>query len=158
MVSLRRALAALAIVVGAVLVLAGPASAHASLESSDPANGAVLTESPAQISLRFDEAVEIALGAVRLYDGTGHEVDVGTAHHPSGEDSQVVVSTHDLSDGLSVVSWRVVWADSRPVTDAFRYQAGPATFQRAPSLLPGVLSRGGGNPAAGAVLGVARFV
>src|SRR3954464_3380535 len=100
MVAGPRAVAARAIVGGAVLVLAGPASAHASLESSDPANGAVLTESPAQISLRFDEAVEVALGAVRLYDGSGHELDVGTAHHPSGNDTQVVVSTDDLRDGL----------------------------------------------------------
>ena len=97
---MRRALAALAIVVVALLALAGPAAAHAS--STRPTRRAArsLTQPPTQISLRFDEPVEIALGAIRLYDGAGHELDVGAAHHPNGDDTQVAVSASGLADGV----------------------------------------------------------
>jgi copper transport protein len=155
---MRRALAALAIVAVALLALAGPANAHASLESSDPPNGAVLTQSPTQISLRFDEAIEIALGAIRLHDGTGHELDVGAAHHPNGDDTQVAVSTDSLPNGAYVVSWRVLSADSHPVNGAFTFQVGTGDVARDPGLISRLLSEDGGNPAAGAVLGIARFV
>jgi copper transport protein len=145
-------------VVVALLVLAVPASAHASLDSSDPSSGAVLTQSPTQISLRFDESVEIALGAIRLYDGTGDELDVGAAHHPNGDSSQVVVSTSTLKDGAYVVAWRVVSADSHPVNGAFTFQVGTGSAATDPNLVTRLLAQDGGNPAAGAVLGVARFV
>jgi copper transport protein len=156
--AMRRALGALAIVVVTLLALAGPASAHASLDSTDPPNGAVLTQSPTQISLKFDESVEIALGAVRLYDGTGREIDVGAAHHPNGDDSQVVVSTGTLDDDAYVVAWRVVSADSHPVNGAFTFQVGTGNPTRDPNLVTRLLSQDGGNSAAGAVLGAARFV
>jgi copper transport protein len=155
---MRRALSALAIVAVLLLALAGPASAHASLDSSDPANGAVLTQSPTQISLKFDESVEIALGAVRLYDGSGDELDVGAAHHPNGDNTQVVVSTSPLRDDAYVVAWRVVSADSHPVNGAFTFQVGTGNPTRDPNLVARLLSQDGGNPAAGAVLGAARFV
>src|SRR5207344_2311802 len=119
---MRRALGALAIVVFALMALAGPAAAHATLESTDPTSGAVLEQSPSQISLRFGEAVEIALGGIRLFDGTGHELDVGEPHHVNGDDSQVAVSTGTLDDGAYVVSWRVLSADSHPVNGAFTFQ------------------------------------
>jgi copper transport protein len=154
----RRALGALAIVVIALVALAAPAAAHASLESTDPPSGAVLEQSPTQISLRFGEAVEIALGGIRLFDGTGHELDVGAAHHPDGDDTQVAVSTGPLDHGAYVVSWRVVSADSHPVNGAFTFQVGTGDVARDPGLIGRLLSEDGGNPAAGAVLGVSRFV
>ena len=49
-------------------VTAGPASAHAVLESTTPAAGAQVTRAPHAISLRFGEAVEASLGAIRLYN------------------------------------------------------------------------------------------
>ncbi len=155
---MRRALGALAVVVIALMALAGPAAAHAGLESTDPASGAVLEQSPKQISLRFSEAVEIALGGIRLYDGTGHELDVGEPHHVDGDNSQVAVSTGTLDDGAYVVSWRVVSADSHPVNGAFTFQVGTGDAVRDPGLITRLLSQDGGNPAAGAVLGLSRFV
>ena len=156
--TLRRAIGALAIVVMALVALAGPASAHAALESTDPTTGSVLEQSPRQISLRFSEHVDIALGAIRLYDGTGHELDVGEAHHVGGDDTQVAVSTDDLANGAYVVSWRVVSADSHPVNGAFTFQVGTGDAVRDPGLVARLLSEEGGNPAAGALLGAGRFV
>jgi copper transport protein len=154
----RRALIGVVVALTALVALAGPAAAHATLESTTPAAGAVLTSSPSQITLQFDEHVEIALGAVRLYDGTGREVDVGTAHHPGGTQSDVAVAVpNTLRDGVYIVSWRVVSDDSHPVHGAFTFQMGAGAAAPAPGLLDRLLAADGGNPAAGAVLGMARF-
>jgi copper transport protein len=156
----RRALAALVgvlVAFAAVVSLAGPAAAHASLVASDPQSGAVLTESPARLVLMFDEPVDIALGAIRLYDGTGHEFDVGAARHVA-DNNHVAVDAPKLADGAYVVSWRVVSADSHPVHGAFTFQVGTADAVRDPGLVSRLLAQDGGSPGAGAVLGVARFV
>jgi len=148
----RRALAVLVglvVTVASILLLAGPASAHASLETSDPANGAVLTQPPSQIVLGFDESVDIALGAIRLYDGRGHEIDVGAAHH-QGDNAHVAVSVPKLADDAYVVSWRVVSADSHPVHGAFTFQVGTGAAVRDPGLISRLLAQEGGNPTASA--------
>jgi copper transport protein len=147
----------LVVTVASILLLAGPASAHASLETSDPANGAVLTQPPSQIVLGFDESVDIALGAIRLYDGRGHEIDVGPAHH-QGDNSHVAVSVPKLADDAYVVSWRVVSADSHPVHGAFTFQVGTGAAVRDPGLITRLLAQEGGNPSAGAILGISRFL
>ena len=53
--SLRRLVALGALVVALVAVLAAPASAHASLLSTDPSNGGVYDTPPKAITLRFNE-------------------------------------------------------------------------------------------------------
>jgi copper transport protein len=150
-------LVGLVVTVASILLLAGPASAHASLEMSDPANGAVLTQPPSQIVLGFDESVDIALGAIRLYDGRGHEIDVGPAHH-EGDDAHVAVNVPKLADDAYVVSWRVVSADSHPVHGAFTFQVGTGDAVRDPGLITRLLAQEGGNPSAGALLGISRFL
>jgi len=49
-------LALVAVAIG-LLLLATPASAHAVVVSSDPADGARLNSAPASVSIRFDEPV-----------------------------------------------------------------------------------------------------
>jgi copper transport protein len=147
----------LVVAVASLLILAGPASAHASLETTDPANGAALIEAPSQIVLGFDESVDVALGAIRLYDGTGHEIDVGPSHH-QGDNAHVAVNVPEIGPGAYVVSWRVVSADSHPVHGAFTFQVGTGDVVRDPGLITRLLSQEGGNPSAGAALGVSRFL
>ena len=155
---MRRLLVAFVAVAVTVLALAGPASAHAALESTDPAGGSVVLTAPSAITLRFDEDVEIALGAIRLYDGTGHEIDVGAAHHPGGDGTQVQVSVPHIDDGVYVVSWKAVSADSHPVNGAFTFQTGTGDAVADPGLIARLLAQSGGNEQAGAILGVARFL
>lgn len=68
----------------ATFVGVGTASAHAELLSSDPQPGAVLDAAPAHVTLTFNEAVEISLRAIRLFDGTGSSIAISTARHPGG--------------------------------------------------------------------------
>jgi copper transport protein len=114
-------------------------SAHAELLSSDPQPGAVLDTAPSHITLKFNEPVEISLGALRLFDGTGATIDISTARHPDGLGQAVEVDLPALKNGSYVVDWRVVSADSHPVHAAFTFQVGP-TSNLASGLLDQIIS------------------
>jgi copper transport protein len=107
----------------AALLLAPAALGHAVLERTDPSNDAVLESSPATVSLGFSEAVESALGAIRVFDANGERVDDGTLERPSSTEVAVGVEPN-LPDGTYTVAWRVVSADSHPVAGAFVFHVG----------------------------------
>ncbi|MGZ4673794.1 MAG: copper resistance CopC/CopD family protein [Ilumatobacteraceae bacterium] len=121
----RMAFACTAGLLLATIVGAGRVSAHAELLSSDPKPGDVLDQAPRHITLTFNESVEISLGAIRLFDGTGASIDVSAAIHPDGHHDIVEVDVPKLSNGSYVVDWRVVSADSHPVHAAYTFQVGP---------------------------------
>ena len=56
------------------VLLASPASAHAELVASTPANGARLDQAPAKVEMRFTEAVNLIPGGIRLVDDAGASV------------------------------------------------------------------------------------
>jgi copper transport protein len=109
----------------AVFAGVGIASAHAELLTSDPQPGAVLDAAPTHVTLTFNEHVEISLGAIRLFDGTGNSIDISAARHPNGKGEVVEIDLPSLANGSYVVDWRVVSADSHPVHAAFTFQIGP---------------------------------
>ena len=77
----RRAVALLlALVAG--LVAPASAFAHATLQSTIPERGAKLDAPPEEVVFVFDEAVEASFGALRVFDATGSEVQIGEPYHP----------------------------------------------------------------------------
>jgi len=120
-----RALAALVVVVAGLLLLAAPASAHAVVVGSDPADGARLKHAPATVTIRFDEPVGLQLGYLRVVDAAGRRVDTGTAGHPAGDGTAIDVSLRSgLGDGTYLASYRVISADSHPVAGSIRFVVG----------------------------------
>jgi copper transport protein len=162
MTLIRRATArALVLVVAPLgLVVAGatPAFAHAELVSTDPQAGGVYDEAPKTLTLRYSEPVEASLGAVRVYDGRGAQLDIDKPSHPDGEQSAVRVDLGDLRDGSYVVTWRVISADAHPVRGAFTFQVGPeATGDDLEGLTQRLLASQGGSETVGFLYAVARF-
>jgi copper transport protein len=151
-----RRLARLAVALGIVTVSAVlgavPANAHATLSSSTPAAGTVLTTVPEEVLLNFDEPVTTLEGAVRVLDASGRRVDQGTIRHPGGDGSEVAV---DLAPGLIrgtyLVDWRVVSADSHPVSGSFTFSVGAAGAVAS-------VSADNNGPAVGLLLGMSRLV
>jgi copper transport protein len=121
-----RAVALALVAVAAVtLATAAPASAHAVLEATSPARGAQLERTPKQVVFRFGEPVEAAFGAARVYDGRGDRVDSGSAKHPDGRSDAVAVALRSgLGDGTYTATYRVVSADSHPVSGGFVFTVG----------------------------------
>jgi copper transport protein len=123
----RRLFVALLTLVGGaavVVAVAAPASAHAVLESTSPQAGGAVATAPKRIQLNFGESVEAALGAIRLFDSGGREIDVSASRHPTGRPESVVADVPELGNGSYVVAWRVVSADSHPVNGAFTFVVG----------------------------------
>ena len=104
-----------------VALLASPASAHATLLSTDPADGAVLDDAPAEVGLTFDEPVEVRSGAVRLLDATGVEV---SAQARSVDTRVVLAVPQGVADGTYILTWRVISTDGHPVAGGFSFSIG----------------------------------
>ncbi|WP_427166771.1 copper resistance CopC/CopD family protein [Streptomyces sp. C1-1] len=110
-------------VIGVLLAGAGPASAHAALTGSDPAQGVVVDKAPTQVTLSFSEKVATSDDSLRVLDPKGKRVDTGKPANISGT-SYAVQLKSGLPDGTYTVSWQVVSADSHPVAGAFTFSIG----------------------------------
>src|ERR1700681_287379 len=144
------------VVIAAVIVVtvAGPASAHAQLESTQPNQSSVLLTSPSQVVLHFGEPEEIDFGSVRVIGPAGSRVDNGVTHHPSADTHAVAISLPPrLPDGTYVVAWRVISADSHPVHGAFVFSVGTARGVGKASSLASALKNQSGSTAVGIVYG-----
>lgn len=109
----------------ALLVLglaAGRAHAHAGLTASIPADGARLAAAPAAIELRFNEPVTPL--RLRLVDAHGRTVAGGDGLQGAPREILVLAVPRDLPDGAYVVAYRVISADTHPVSGAVAFVVG----------------------------------
>ncbi len=140
------------------LLPAGTAQAHALLEGTVPERGAVVESAPGQVVLRFSEPVEIAFGAVRVFDSGGKQVQRGEPFHPGGEGSQVAIRLRDgVADGGYTATYRVVSADSHPVSGGFVFSVGSEAAAPASSVAD-LLGDEGAGPVTSLAFGAARAV
>lgn len=128
-----------------VLGVAAPASAHATLISTDPAEGAVLEAAPEQVTFTFDESVIGVPAGIQVFDATGEEVPSSA----SVEDATLVVDLEgEVGEGTLVVIWRLVSADGHPIGGSLTFSVGepsevvevPTTTADAATEAPLVLS------------------
>lgn len=118
-----RLVAALLLGCWLVLALASPASAHARLIGTDPTDGALLQQPPAQVTLSFNEPVRLTSQEVRVYDADGQTVPV-TART---SDADVVLELTDpaaMEPGTYVVGWFVVSTDGHPISGSLTFSVG----------------------------------
>ena len=159
--SVRRRLVVVALAsLAAIGFGASSASAHASLDSSDPSPSAVLDSAPGEIFLDFNEPVTPQDGAVELVDQTGSVVSIDDAR-VSPDDPTVVVASGvpDLADGLYVVAWRVVSSDGHVAQGAFTFEVGVGGASvDAGALIGDVLSGRSAATGIGLGLDIARFI
>lgn len=122
----RALVAALALLLGALAITvgtAGSAAAHATLVSTSPAEGEVLTSAPEEISLVFSEPVTLAPDGIAVFDATGAPV----ASEATSQDEEVVATfaaPEALPDGTYVLTWRVISADGHPVAGSLTFSIG----------------------------------
>ncbi|MET9819523.1 copper resistance protein CopC [Streptomyces sp. NPDC006355] len=114
---------------GTVLVLllggAAPASAHAALRSTDPDDGSVVQRAPRHVTLTFTESVGLLDDSFRVFGPDQHRVPTGEATHAEDRsDTARVALPGKLAQGTYTVAWRVVSADSHPVSGAFSFSVG----------------------------------
>ncbi len=131
----RRALTAASVVLGVLALAPSAASAHALLVDTIPQRGATLKSQPREIVLRFSESVEGNFGAVRVFDAKAARVDDGRTTHPGGNGAQLAVGLKPgLPDGTYVATYRVISADSHPVSGGLVFSIGAPGAAAAPSV------------------------
>jgi copper transport protein len=104
------------------IATAGPAAAHATLVSTDPGEGARLDAVPGRVTLEFSEGVSLGAGYARVLGSDGERVDTGTA---AVEDRFLTIPLRaGLPDDGYLVTYRVVSADSHPISGAYSFVVG----------------------------------
>jgi copper transport protein len=141
---------------GMLLATAAPAWAHATLLNTNPVDRSTVATSPQQITLTYSENVAISLGSITVYDSTGGRVDAGAPHHASTSDHIVIVNMPKVGNGTYIVVWRVISADSHPVSGAFTFNVGAPSGNGSAEAAK-LLSKTGGNETVGVLFGIARF-
>src|SRR5664280_2783687 len=137
---------------------AGPASAHAQLESTSPTQSSVVEVAPSQVVLHFGEPVEIDFGSLRVIGPNGQLVDSGGTHHPRGDSHAVAISLPaHLPRGTYVVAWRVISADSHPVHGVFVFSVSSASGAGKANSLATALGNQSGSATVGAFYWLIRF-
>src|ERR1700759_212652 len=117
---------ALAVVVAALLAGASAASAHAQLLGTSPLSGSTVTTQPQQVIFKCGEPVGGDLGAVRVYNAQGQEVDDLQVSHPDGNSHWMGVGLKaHLPDGTYTGTYRVISADTHIVYGGRRFSIRP---------------------------------
>ncbi len=104
-----------------------PASAfaHATIVSTAPEDTSVVKTAPRVVTMKWSESVDLGEHAVKLLDARGKEIETAPPRHgPGGASTAVLELPAGLKNGTYVISWRVVSADSHPVTGAFSFSIG----------------------------------
>ncbi|MFI2365773.1 copper resistance protein CopC [Promicromonospora sp. NPDC019610] len=139
----------LAVAWALLLGSASPAAAHATLISTDPAQGAVLDAAPERVTFTFNESVIGVPAGIKVFDATGEEV----ASTATVRASRLLVDLdEDVPDGTLVVVWRLVSEDGHPIGGSLSFSVG------APSDVVDVPTGADAGTDAPVLLGVVRGV
>lgn len=150
--------AGVALALALVMLVPATASGHAVLRDTQPARGAVAPEEPSTVVLRFSEPVEGSFGAVRVFDRTGARVDRGSVLRPGGGNERVGIRLREgLPDGTYTATYRVISADSHPVSGGFVFSIGSAGAAPAKTV-EDLIDEGNAGPVTEVAFGAARWL
>jgi copper resistance protein C len=112
--------ALLAGLVAVAIGLAPVASAHAVLLATDPARGATLARSPAQVSATFNEPLQTAFAAMTV---VGPDANLWSTGDPRLDGAVISVALRPLGPaGTYTVNYRVTSADGHVVTGSWTFE------------------------------------
>ncbi|MGQ0843401.1 MAG: copper resistance CopC family protein [Sporichthyaceae bacterium] len=109
----------------ALVLTASPAAAHAGLDSSDPKNGARLSDAPSQARLVFSEPIGPVRDGIQLQNASGQPVTIGK---PVVSGKRIVVPfTGSLTNGRYTLLYRVVSKDNHPIKGSVTFRVAAAS-------------------------------
>ncbi|MET7399995.1 copper resistance protein CopC [Dactylosporangium sp. NPDC005572] len=140
---------------GALVILvlpAAPASAHATLDRTAPVAGTILDQLPGEVTLTFSEPVRVVADKIRVIAPDGSRVDTGK---PVARDTELVVPLKSGGPkGTYLVSYRVISADSHPVSGGFSFSYGEVSATASDDGEPAAQT----DPVVKNAMSVARFL
>lgn len=107
----------LSILILLILLLPSMASAHTTLESSNPSDGQVISEPLKQITLNFGTTIE-ELSTLKLYQD-GKDIELKDI---SVRDNKMVADLkEDIENGNYEIEWKIVGKDGHPITGKIEF-------------------------------------
>jgi copper transport protein len=139
------------------MALAPSASAHAQLLDTSPESGTTVQTEPSEVILKFGEHVGGTVGAVRVYDAKGDEVDNLAVSHPDGQSHWISVGLKPgLPDGTYTATYRVISADTHIVYGGLVFNIGHAGTSPTTVTVAGLIARNKSGTATELAFGVVR--
>jgi copper transport protein len=138
------------------IAFAPAASAHASLETTEPAAGAILQSAPDAVTLHFTEPIQFEDDSVRVFNAARERVDQGRVEKIDGR--TISVPLDDIGDGGYVVAWKVVSADGHPIGGGFTWRVGESSVAVDPNLVADLVNEQRAGRAVGVAAGIDRFL
>jgi copper transport protein len=115
-----------------VLLVGSPAWAHAALQGSTPAAGALLDQPPREVVLTFSERPDPSLSAIEVLDQHGQRVTQADPKAVPGAPLRLRLGLPHLEDGVYTVSWRALSAvDGHLTSGAFAFGVGVSSLGEA---------------------------
>ncbi len=149
----------LALFLVAALAAPGAASAHALLQSADPAAGSTVSTAPTAVTLTFGESPDPRLSSVKVRDKTGQDEAGGPVEAVPSRPDQLRLPLKALPDGVYTVSWRTVSAiDSHVAAGSFAFGVGVSAASGGSPAPAGGVTTSGGSAAAAAVAALGRWI
>jgi copper transport protein len=148
----------LALASASLLATAPSALAHAQLLGTSPASGATVPTQPSEVIFEFNQSVGGTLGAVRVYDAQGNEVDDLAVGHPDGRQSWMGVGLRPhLPAGTYTATYRVISADTHIVYGGVVFNIGhPGAAPR--FTVAGLVGRNRAGEVTNLAFGAIRFL
>jgi methionine-rich copper-binding protein CopC len=142
------------VVIALALLVLGPAAvlAHASLVTSDPANGTTLAASPATITATFAEAFDASRSSMHLLGPDGTTLAANGPAAASTAVSMTISGFGTLAAGTYSVQWTTITPDDNGIErGTFSFTVGSATSGASapPSGAPGAPATAAAPPGAG---------
>jgi methionine-rich copper-binding protein CopC len=108
-------------VVLALLASSRVAQAHVFPDHSEPRVGHTVAQSPPQVRIWFDGAIEPVFSTLRVEDASGRRVDRGDAHVDAHDDTLLEVTLPPLPRGDYHAVWSVVARDGHRTEGSFPF-------------------------------------
>jgi len=110
------------------------AQAHANLLRAQPAENAVVAQSPAEVHLWFSEAVELRFSRVQVIDPAGKRYDNDDLHNHGDATNPGITLQPNLPPGTYTVVWSALSAvDGHRTAGTFAFSVGVAPPEGGPA-------------------------
>jgi copper transport protein len=109
-----------AIALPLIFIFAAPAVAHSLLLGSDPGEGTVLRAAPGQVTLRFNEPVQLT--ALRLFAADTTEWPLRRMRDMTARPEHRADIARELTPGAWRAVWRAISADGHEIGGTLRFR------------------------------------
>jgi methionine-rich copper-binding protein CopC len=103
----------------------GQVFAHAHLAAATPAMDSIVATSPAELDLKFSEAINLKFSGVKVAGPDKAIVATGAASIAAGDESTLVVPVSTLAAGVYTVDWHVLSKDGHKTHGSYTFTVKP---------------------------------